>query len=401
MLATSEECNVTVEAAHHHNLEIDDASLFCDGSSTRSRLGDFTLFDPQLNPWPIVLCIEMLRNISFGTPRQVALCWQMFENMSSGIVFDQADTFWRGEEHEDDDDSRRFLEHEFFNNTCTEPSPRIGLRFEPPISKRAQPLLRAVLEDFGRFDFSGLLLQPKMSKIGQRADVESLLFCASTLRTLPIPLEDQILWIFYMHKVHRRCPLTTALCFLRTIKDPRCSEANARGLEQHLTSLFADSETFFDIPIPQVGGLPVFRRMLSCHSQLMEHALVLAQSRDWSVSKQSQCLPDNIGMGQRYAKGHHMRAMALVSEIFHGSLPPCKKPDWDILMTHLPGSALGANHSGVLNYTCAKAFCAAVNVQLKQDTGALVASTVFHEYDLGGSQWSREAVKRLSVLRLL
>ena len=275
-------------------------------------------------------------------------------------------------EEEDDEESRRFWEN---LNAGAAPPPgassmrmapeRRGHRWEPPLPAPSRLLKDLVIQDNSRVDIRGQPAPAISSRIGDRADVETLELCATELQPQDIPLPDKILWCFYLHKLHRRTPTATALRSL--LETPRrCTLAAVESLHSELSALFTDDEIDFDIARRRVGGLRTWRRLMPQHDSHVKFAEDLAALPpcQWAISKQHELLKLKKGFG-KYLRGHGYRAVALLAVVFGASeRPPFTMACWEILMELMPGSASGAKMYKLASWSSARTFCAAVNADL-------------------------------------
>ena len=222
------------------------------------------------------------------------------------------------------------------------------MRWQPPIPKKASHLLTLVLEDHQQRDIDNNMLPPVISRIAARADHDTLIMFARRVRSASNSEADAIMWCFYMHALHRRTPVSTALRFLMDRQDRTCTAAAAVELETHLTSLFHDVETTFDASVSRTIGIAVVRRMIHFHEEWAQHAQAMVLLRNWTVVGQQRTIPRHGGIGTKYIRGHHLRAMALLAEVFRGRRPLMHREDWNvwrIMAIAIPGPPWPATES--------------------------------------------------------
>ena len=106
---------------------------------------------------------------------------------------------------------------------------------------QVQALVDAVVEDHLRTDYSGRLVKPRLSRVRQRADVETMQWFVGEMQTLGAGKKDCLMWLSFLHTLHRREAVATVMDHLRG-SGWQCTEQAATEVSTLLSERFLGPE---------------------------------------------------------------------------------------------------------------------------------------------------------------
>ena len=131
---------------------------------------------------------------------------------------------------------------------------------------------------------------------------------------------------------------------------------------------FNPAEMRWDISRQTQDMVGLLLRLAACVDQLWSHARAVARLDTWTISTIHKALPENIpvlGVSAGYMRFHHCRTLVVLGPEIRGfgEVALMGAPDWELLMSELPGTADGAAEFDLVRYDLAVVSLVACNHQ--------------------------------------
>lgn len=266
-----------------------------------------------------------------------------------------------------------------------EPMPRKPLRFNPPPPASSRGFCAAVVRDHMNSGLLGAPLKPKVARLSERADNETLAQFVQDGSERGARREDILMWLCLLHKSYRRRPVATVQQVLNDTSWV-CSQERAAAMADMLSQRFVEQETTFDINRPGVGGIRAFKRLVEQFDILERHVTEVCKlsADQWTLTSLCGCLGDFksvLSDSAPYLRGHHLRTLSLMAPLFGATgVPNVTMTCWDLLMTLFKTTSGEAKSVGLLSFAAAQAAVAYINAEL--ETKAPHALTQYGRFTL-------------------